>query len=149
MAILRARAKGTGRVVRYAALKRGELVETTRLGSFFFSTTLPDVMTDLIAAVEEIDPNRRVRTVVPNGPTTASLDLAITGSGFEIVCSRRLVRGLFPLNPFAAEFGSNYDVVVSINAAPAIEARLIEQLRGKYECSLDPEPGRVSSGGDS
>jgi hypothetical protein len=141
MAILRVRAKSTGRVVCYAALKRGELVGTTRLSSLFSSTTLPDVMTDLIAAAEEIDPNRRVRAVVPNGPATASVDLAITGSGFEIVCSRRLVRGWFPLNPFAAEFGSNYDIVVSIHAPPEIETRLAEQLCGKYECGPDAAPG--------
>ncbi|MGL6075329.1 MAG: hypothetical protein ACRC8S_14330 [Fimbriiglobus sp.] len=141
MAILRVRAKGTGRVVRYSALKRGELVETTRLGSLFFSTTLPDVMTDVLAAAEEMDPNRRVTAVVPNGPATASLDLAITGLGFELLCSRRLVRGLFPLNPLAAEFGSNYDVSVSIKAAPEVEARLVERLQVKYVCSPDAAPG--------
>lgn len=75
MAILRAQAKSTGRVVSWSALKRGELVDVTRLGSLFFSTTLPDVVTDLLAATEAIDPVRRVTTVVPNGPTTASLDL--------------------------------------------------------------------------
>lgn len=147
MAILRVRAKGTGRVVRYSALKRGELVETTRLGSLFFSTTLPDVITDLLDAAEELDPNRRVTTVVPNGPTTASLDLAVTGNGFEILCSRRLVRGLFPLNPFAAEFGSNFDVVVSIKATPEAESWLVERLRGKYECSQHAAPGASPAGG--
>ena len=141
MTILRVRAKGTGRVVRYSALKRGALVETTRLGSLFFSTTLPDVITDVLAATEEFDQNRRVTTVVPNGPTTASLDLAIMGNGFEVLCSRRLVRGLFPLNPFAAEFGSNYDVVVSIKAATEVESRLVDMLRGKYECNQEAEPG--------
>jgi len=137
MAILRVRAKSTGMVVQHSALKRGELVETTRLGSLFFSTTLPDVMTDVLAVAEEIDPQRQVAAIVPNGPTTASLDLAVTGSGFEFLCSRRLVRGWFPLNPFAAEFGSNYDVVVSINAAPEVEGQLVEWLQGKYVCSPD------------
>jgi len=36
--------------------------------------------------------------------------------GFEVHCGRRLARGFFPLNPIAAEFGSNYDVPVTISA---------------------------------
>ncbi len=55
MATVRAKAKSTGRVVSWSALKRGELADTTRLGSIFFSTTLPDVITDVIAIATEID----------------------------------------------------------------------------------------------
>lgn len=133
MKTLRVRAKGTGRVVRWSSLKRGELVTTSRLRSLFMSTTLPDVITDLIDAAEELDPGRAIEVLVPNTPTSASLDLAITGKGFQVICSRRLVRGGFPLNPIAAEFGKNYDVVVSISGSSTILDGLLHLLQGKYE----------------
>lgn len=67
---------------------------------------------------------------------TAALDLALLGTGFEILCSRRLVRGLFPLNPFAAEFGSNYDVVVTVTASSdEIQSKVMGLLQSKYPCT--------------
>ena len=60
---------------------------------------------------------------VPQGWTSAPLDVAVNGSGFSVACSRRLVRGWFPLNPFAAEFGSNFDVVVSDSLPMSSEPR--------------------------
>ena len=135
MTTLHAQANRTGRVVKWAALKRGELIDARRLGSFFFTTTLPDVITDLIEFCHTLDKQCRVETIVPNGPTRVSLDLAIIGSGFKVLCSRRLVRGLFPLNPFAAEFGGNYDVVVTIDADnEPTRDKLVDMLRGKYSC---------------
>jgi hypothetical protein len=84
-----------------------------------------------------LDKGYRLVTVVPNGPTTAALDLALLGTGFEIICSRRLVRGLFPLNPFAAEFGSNYDVVVTINASSdEVRSKVMGLLQSKYPCTV-------------
>jgi hypothetical protein len=136
VAIIVAQATGTGRVVRWSALKEGRLEDATRLGTLFFTTTLPDVITCLLAAAEAADPKYRLVTVIPNGPTRASLDLAILGSGFEVLCSRRLVRGLFPVNPFAAEFGANYDVVVSINAPVELEAQWINELQANYPCRV-------------
>ena len=114
MKTIHAHATGSGRIVGWKEMKEGQLVDTSRLARFFLTTVLTDVITDLCALAESLDETYRFVTVVPNGPTTASLDVSLLGQGFEISCSRRLVRGLFPFNPFAAEFGSNYDVVVSI-----------------------------------
>ena len=67
------------------------------------------------------------------GRATAALDLALLGAGFEIICSRRLVRGLFPFNPFAAEFGSNYDVVVTVNSSSdEVRSKVMGLLQSKY-----------------
>jgi hypothetical protein len=132
MTTMRVRATGSGRVVGWSELKQGKLVDASRLARFFLTTTLTDVITDLCALAESLDPGYRIVMLSPNGFTTASLDLKLVGAGFEIVCSRRLVRGS-PINPFVAEFGSNYDVVVTIDGDSA-EARcaVVELLRSKY-----------------
>src|SRR5262245_33521770 len=137
MATIRAQATGSGRIVGWSELKQGRLVDTSRLARLFFTTTLTDVITDLCALAESLDKGYRIVTVVPNGLTTAALDLALLGTGFEIMCSRRLVRGLFPLNPFAAEFGSNYDVVVTVNAASdEVRSKVVGLLQSKYPCTV-------------
>ena len=135
MTTLHVHATRTGRVVKWAALKRGQLVDASRLGSLFFTTTLPDVITDLIDFCQTRDKNCCVEMIVPNGPTRVSMDLAIVGRDFKVVCSRRLVRGLFPLNPLAAEFGGNYDVVVTIESGnQPIQDKIAQMLRSKYSC---------------
>lgn len=137
MAIARVQATGSGRIVGWSELKQGRLVDRSRLANLFFTTTLTDAITDLCALAESLDKGYRIVTLVPNGPTTSALDLALLGAGFEIVCSRRLVRGLFPLNPCAAEFGSNYDVVVSVNASSAeIQSKVVGLLQSKYPCTV-------------
>ena len=137
MATLRVQATGSGRIVGWSELKQGRLVDASRLARLFFTTTLTDVITDLCALAESLDKGYRIVMVVPNGLTTAALDLALLGTGFEIMCSRRLVRGLFPLNPFAAEFGSNYDVVVTLNAASdELQAKIVGLLQSKYPCTV-------------
>ena len=136
MSILRVKANGTGRVVSWNALKRDELRDASPIERMICLTTvLPDVINDVLETTKDCDPHRRVTCVVANGPTSAALDLAIIGGEFEVNCARRLVRGMFPLNPFAAEFGRNYDVVVTINAKPALEASLTMRLRSRYQCS--------------
>lgn len=101
------------------------------------TTTLPDVITDILDLAESFDKSYRVKTVIPNSLTTASLDLSITGNGFNVLCSRRLVRGWFPLNPFAAECGGNYDVVVTINADDqAVHDKIVDMLQSKYSCEV-------------
>ena len=68
-------------------------------------------------------------------PTSASLDLAIIGNGFKVLCARRLVRGLFPLNPFAAEFGENYDVVVTVETVSQADGeKIVDTLRSRFAC---------------
>ena len=137
MATIRVQATGDGRIVGWSELKQGRLVDTSRLARLFFTTTLTDVITDLCALAESLDKGYRIVTVIPNGPTTAALDLALLGAGFEIICSRRLVRGLFPLNPFAAEFGSNYDVVVTFNASSDdVRSKVMGLLQSKYPCTV-------------
>jgi len=137
MAIMRVQAKGTGRVVGWSELKQGRLVDASRFGRLFATTTLTDVIADLCEVAESLDKEYRIVTIVPNGPTTAALDLGLIGTGFEVVCSRRLVRGWFPLNPFAAEFGSNFDVVVTVNGtSPEAKSKLVSVLQSKYPCTM-------------
>jgi hypothetical protein len=148
MATIRVRATGSGRIVGWRELLHGKLVDTTRLARFFMTTTLTDVITDLCALAESFDRDYRIVMIAPNGPTTACLDLKLSGVGFEIVCSRRLVRGWFPFNPFAAEFGSNYDVIVTIGGSSAeVEETVLDLLRSTYPCqettALPPPGSRV------
>ena len=107
MTSTRVRATGDGRIVGWAELKKGRLVDTTRFSRLFLTTTLTDVIADLCAWVQESDSSYRIEMLIPNGPTTASLDLRLVATDLEIVCARRLVRGWFPINPIAAEFGSH------------------------------------------
>ena len=135
MATMHVQATGSGRIVGWQELKEGRLVDTSRLARLFLSTVLTDVITDLCTLAESLDPDYRIITVIPNGFTTAALDLSLVGSEFEISCARRLVRGLFPLNPIAAEFGSNYDVVVNVNTpSEDIQSRVVQLLNSKYSC---------------
>src|SRR5207249_4619887 len=71
--VVSVRATASGRIVSWAALKQGELVDTSRLALFFLTTTLTDVITDLCALAESLDEDYRIATVVPNGFTTAAL----------------------------------------------------------------------------
>ena len=135
MTSVRVRATGDGRIVGWAELKKGRLVDTTRLSRLFLTTTLTDVIADLCAWIQQCDSNYRIEMLIPNGPTTASLDLRLVATDLEIICARRLVRGWFPLNPIAAEFGSNYDVVVTLTGNSSIVTSISERLRSKYSCS--------------
>ena len=133
MVTLKVQARGDGRVVSWSGLKQGRLVDVSRLGTLFFSTTLTDVVADLCSLALSLDRDYRLEMIVPNGPTTASYNLALIGDRFQIVCSRRLVRGWFPLNPLAAEWGKNYDVVVTVHAnANETESRVTAMLTSKY-----------------
>jgi hypothetical protein len=135
MTIIRVRARADGRVVRWSDLKRGRLVDATRLGRFTsFTTTLTDVVTDLCLLAESLDRQYRMVTVVPNGHNITSFDLALIGDGFEMTCGRRLVRGWFPLNPLAPEFGCNYDVVVTVTgSSDQVHSALLSLLNAKYK----------------
>ncbi|MCA8994012.1 MAG: hypothetical protein KDA88_18655 [Planctomycetaceae bacterium] len=134
MAILRVRAKGNGRKVLWSQLKQGKLVDAFGFG-LLLTTVLTDVVTDMIEMCRTFDDGCRVVVVVPNGFTRVGFNLAILGRSFEVTCARRLVRGCFPFNPLAAEFGSNYDVVVSVAASsPEITSQIVDMLSSKYEC---------------
>ena len=135
MTSMRVRATADGRIVGWAELKKGRLFDTTRLSRLFLTTTLTDVIADLCMWSQEFDSDFRIEMLIPNGPSTASLDLKLVARDFEIVCARRLVRGWFPLNPIAAEFGSNYDVIVTVTGNSEIVTQVVSRLRFKYECS--------------
>jgi len=133
MTILRVKAKGDGRIVSWSRLKQGQLVDAKRFGSFSSTTTLTDVVTDLCALCQSLDGQCRLTMVFPNGPTTAAFDLTIIGNGFQVLCGRRLIRGWFPLNPFAAECGANYDVIVTVDASSnEAKSKIVDLLQAKY-----------------
>lgn len=133
MKTIRIRANGTGRIVAWKPLIEGRLVTPPFLERFVrMTTTLPDVIVDVIEATRLHDPDTRLVCIVPNGPTTTQLDLSLTGRDFQIVCSRRLVRGWFPLNPFAPEFGANYDVVLTAHGDSEFVSELIQGLQSRY-----------------
>jgi len=135
MITLLAKAAGTGRVVNWSRFKQGEWVDQSRI-SMTPTTVIPDVIADVIDKCQLLDPGCSVKTLFPNGFTTAQFDIAIRGSAFEVNCARRLARGMFPLNPFAAEFGANYDVLVRVSSSDQkIEDQISEVVSSKYECS--------------
>jgi hypothetical protein len=135
MITLLAKAEGTGRVVNWSRFKQGEWVDQSRI-SVTPTTVIPDVIVDVMEKCESIDPTCSVEPLYPNGFTTAQFDIAIRGSAFEVNCGRRLARGMFPLNPFAAEFGENYDVVVTVlSSDQTIEEQIAEAVSQKYECT--------------
>ncbi len=137
MITLRARATRSGRIVNWPRFKKGELVACSRWNCLL-TAVLTDVVTDLIDEAKRLDPSCTIIPLFPNGFTTASFDIAIKGEGFQVNCGRRLVRGLFPLNPIAAEFGANYDVLVAINGdTTELEEKIAGRIRQKYRCEIE------------
>jgi hypothetical protein len=133
MKIIRAQATGTGFGLPGLRLVEGELIRASVWERcLFFTTILPDVMFDVMNYCKKIDPQYTLQVIIPNGFTSASFDVVLKGNNFKILCSRRLMRGWFPLNPFAADFGSNYDVIFSIAAEESFETPLLTMLKEKY-----------------
>lgn len=135
MSVLRVRATANGRVVRWSDFKQGRLVDSGGLAWMTtFTTVLTNVVADLCEIAESFDKDFRIVTMFPNGVTTTSYDMALIGDGFEIACGRRLVRGLFPLNPLAPEFGANFDVLVSLaGSSDRFTSAVMTMLNSKYE----------------
>lgn len=136
MPILHVKATDSGRVVSWPKLKQGQLADTQRLRSLAPTTVLTDVVTDIHDLCRTLDSNCRFVTIIPNGFTSLTFNLAFIGRGFEVTCTRRIVRGWFPLNLVAQEFGGNYDVVVTVNGTngDAI-GKVLEMLKSNYQCS--------------
>jgi hypothetical protein len=146
MKTIRVRAKGTGRIVGWRPLTLGRIeVPTAWQRLIRLTTTLPDALVDVMDAALRQDPSMKLTCIVPNGPTTAQLDILISGHGYQIVCSRRLVRGWFPLNPFAPEFGSNYDLVFSADGDSVFLSSLFDWIGSRYEVTAIPESAPTSS----
>ncbi len=129
--IIKARATKTAKTINWSAFKNGEIIDQSRW-SLTLTTVIPDVIEDIFQKSRELDENYQIETIIPNGFTTCGLDFSITGKQFQLLCSRRLVRGLFPLNPIAAEFGGNYDVIVTIQAEDEIKKKF-EKVLNKYK----------------
>lgn len=134
MITLLAKAEGTGRVVNWSRFKKGEWIDQSRI-SLSPTVVIPDVIVDVLEECEATDSACSIEPLFPNGFTTAQFDISIHGKDFQVNCGRRLARGLFPLNPIAAEFGSNYDVLVTVSASDrALEEKLARVVSDKYEC---------------
>lgn len=129
MKILKARATGTGRIVSWLKFKKGLLVNQSRFFSLTPTTVIPDVLNDVLKKCKEIDAEFKINIISPNGFTTVGFDIVLISSTFQVNCSRRLARGLFPFNPIAAEFGSNYDVIFTISAkSEEVEQKIINAV---------------------
>mgnify|MGYP001132254439 CR=1 FL=1 len=122
MLTLKTRATRTSRTVSYTEFKKGNIVDQKRM-SFTPTTVIPDVLDNVLGLCAVLDSKYVISILAPNSPTTASIDLSIAGEGYKVVCERRLVRGLLPLNPFAAEFGGNYDLIFTVEAEPKLQER--------------------------
>jgi hypothetical protein len=133
MRTLKVKAQSKGKVVDWYKFRKGVL---RNRGTFSFLTTaLTDVITDVIGLCRSEDPHSDIKVVIPNGFFSSAFDLSITAKDFKIVCGRRLTRGFFPLNPIAAEFAYNYDVILSIDTSLFnFEEKLVGFLKAKYKC---------------
>jgi hypothetical protein len=137
MITMKVQAKGTGRVVNWSRFKHGEFVDQSRW-SLSLGTVIPDVIADVITVCQGLSKEMEIKTLFPNGFTTASFDIAILGDGFSVNCGGRIVRGGFPFNPLAAEFGANFDVLLTVSAKdPAIEEQIASSVREKYVCQTE------------
>ena len=133
MKVARVQATGKGQVVSYFQFIKHKLTPASIWECLTgFTTVIPNVINDVMDYCKNADPQYSFRVIIPNGVTSASFDILLAGQNFRIQCSRRLVRGWFPLNPFAAEFGSNYDVIFSIVAEGSFESLLLKTLKDKY-----------------
>ena len=133
MKVIRVQATGTSQVVSYTGFLKSKLIPPSSWERYTLVTTIiPDALSDVMDYCKDIDPQYTFRVIVPNGPTSASFDVVLTGNSFKIQCSQRLVRGWFPLFPLAPEFGSNYDVIFSIMAEESIQTHLLKTLKDKY-----------------
>lgn len=135
MPILRIRSNGTGRRVDWSTFKQGQLVDRKlpRLGGA--TTVLTDVVSDIHDFCHSLDSNCRLVTVIPNGFSAVTFNLAFICEGLEVTCTRRLVRGGFPFIFVAQEFGSNYDVVVTVNGTDKESAeKMVQLLHSTYQC---------------
>jgi hypothetical protein len=132
--VFKAQASGTGKYVDWSKFKQyGEIEERNPVKSSFMTTTIPDILNDLLSFLAEKHIDFQVKTIFPNGFTTTSLDLLIECDDIHILCGRRLVRGFFPFNPFAAEFGKNYDLMFSLSGSEALVEGICEQVITKYK----------------
>jgi hypothetical protein len=137
MITMKVQAKGTSRVVNWSRFKQGELVDQSRW-SFSLGTVIPDVIADVITICQGLTKEMEIKTLFPNGFSTASFDIAIRANGFDVNCGRRLIRGGFPLNPLAPEYGANFDVLLAVSSEdPTIEEQIASAVREKYTCQTE------------
>ena len=131
----RVKAKGTGKIVDWSCFKNNELKETNRIDALL-TTVIPDIVADIMNLLEEKKVETSLSVIFPNGFTTASFDILLKSENFQILLGRRLVRGYFPLNPLAAEFGANYDVLVSLYGEDEILNEIENNIISTYENTI-------------
>lgn len=125
-------AKGTGRIVSWKKFKEGEFVDRSRF-SLSFTTVLTDAVNDMYSICREFDNNCKIVIIEPNGFTTSKFRIVFKGANYSIVCERILVRGGFPFNPLAAEYGKNYNVLFSVDTQnEEFEQKIYDHFKSKY-----------------
>jgi len=101
-----------GEVVGWWAFRKGRFKSPDWFGRCFGVTTaLTDAVTTMWKLCQEIDPKSQRFVIVPNGFTSSYFRIEFRSQQFLVEAERRLARGAFPLNPLAAEFGGNYEVI--------------------------------------
>lgn len=127
------KATGTGAIVGTQKLMEEEVVNASRIEKKFMTTTLPNVITDLITIAKERDPDTCIELTIPSTFVSADLSIILKGGDFTINCERKLAR--FFWFPFMAEFGSNYNILVSTNStSQEFQTIIRSHLEGSYKC---------------
>ncbi|MCF6312067.1 MAG: hypothetical protein L3J39_06420 [Verrucomicrobiales bacterium] len=133
--LLHSRATKTGLIVDHRKFLEGEVVPASRILKGFMTTTLPNVMTDIQEYCFQKRLDTEIEIGVPNSFVTANLVVAYRSQSFRVICGRSVVRSLW--NPFAAEFGKNYDVMTFIESdMKKFHDELRSLLTTKYECRI-------------
>jgi hypothetical protein len=125
-------AMGNGRVVNWRELKKGKFVDQRSL-SFSITTILTDAVVDMYNICREFDKDCKIVVIEPNGFTTSKFRIAFRGANYSVICERIKARGGFPLNPLAAEFGKNYNILFNINTqAEELQKKIYNHFKNKY-----------------
>ena len=130
--VFRVRAKGSGKVIDWNRFISGEIKNTGRTGAFL-TIVLPDVIAEILNFLDEKEITATISSVFPNGFSTSSFDITVSGDDFKILLGRRLIRGLFPINMFAAEFGSNYDALIFLSGKNPILLEIEEKIISQFQ----------------
>lgn len=132
MAALRIRARGTGSIACVRSLREGVLVRTSRARTAL-TYVVPDAMEEVLRICEALPEPIEIRPIRTGTMTSTDMDLEIANPSIHLVIGRRRARGFLIF--FAAEFGSNYDILLTIfRGDPEVVSRIEEAVRG-YTCS--------------
>lgn len=125
-------AKSNGRIVSWKKFKEGRFVDQSRF-SLTPTTVLTDAVNDIYNICRQFDNDCKIQIIKPNGFTTAKFRIMFKGENYSIVCERVLVRGGFPFNPLAAEYGKNYNVIFNVDTQiEEFEQKIYEYFKSNY-----------------